>query len=293
MNPYYALKTITILIFSNFMACSAIKLEQDIITEPVEISLDPYVSRLVTVNAVAGNDTLRLLFDTGGGKTFIGPDAAHRLGCMPSGRSVGFRMTGETVESQYCHDISLSIGGVSFHHETIGVWDINKVLPEDLPRLDGILSLKTFQDQPFTLDLSSKRLILETKESLEDRTNTMTRLESRIATGPDGSELDIFLRGKIGHSDDGWFLFDSGNLDVVLVSQHLVNKKLIDSTASSGIWESELKLRNLSSVSIKFRTKKIIYDGALSEKFIRKWVFTFDISNNGVWVSPVENASSE
>ena len=291
MNPYFTLKLIVILISSIFIACSAIESDQIVIKESIEISLNPYVGRLVTVNALAGDDTLKLLFDTGGGETYIIPDVANRLGCTPSGRSVGFRMSGEMVESQYCHDISLSIGGVSFQHETIGVWDINNVLPEGLPRLDGILSLKTFINQPFTIDLSSKRLILETKESLEDRTNKMTRLESRIATGPDGSELTIFLLGKV--RDFGWFLLDSGNLDVVLVSQHLAKKILLDTTASSNIWESELQLRNLSSVSTRFRTKDIIYDGALSEEFMRKWIFTFDLSINAVWVSPVENSSSK
>ena len=188
-------------------ACSAIESDQEITKEPIEISLNPYVSRLVTVDALVGHETLKLLFDTGGVETSITPDVARRLGCIPSGRSVGFRMTGEMVESQYCHDISLSIGGVSFHHERIVVWDVNKILPEDLPRLDGILSLKTFLDQPFTIDLSSKHLILETKESLEDRTSTMTRLESRIATGPNGNELTIFLQGKIREFRNyGWFL---------------------------------------------------------------------------------------
>jgi hypothetical protein len=218
------------------------------------------------------------------------PDVANRLGCTPSGRSVGFRMSGEMVESQYCHNISFTISGISFHHKMIGVWDINSVLPKDFPRLDGILSLKTLKNHPFTLDLSSKRLIIETKKSIEDRTNNMTRLESRIATGPDGSQLTIFLKGKL--KDYGWFLLDSGNLDVVLVSQHLSNKIFIDSTVSSNVWESELKLTNLSSIAARFRTKKIIYDGALSEEFMRKWIFTFDISNNAVWVSPAENTIS-
>jgi len=284
MIPNCILKIFTILITVKFISCSAIDSEQDIIKEPIEISLNPYVGRLVTANALAGDDTLKLLFDTGGGETYIVPDVASRLGCSPSGRSVGFRMSGEMVESQHCYDISLSIGGLSFNHERIGVWDINKILPEGLPRLDGILSLKTFLNQPFTLDLYSKRLILETKESLEDRTNTMTRLESRIANGPDGSELNIFLHGKI--KDYGWFLLDSGNLDVVLVSPHLANKELNDSTASSNIWESDLKLSILSSVFTKFRTKEIIYDGALSEEFMRKWIFTFDLSINAVWLSP-------
>jgi len=294
MNPHYSSKTILILIFSGFIICSATESDQDLITEPVEISLNPYVGRLVTVNALAGDETLKLLFDTGGGKTYITPDAARRLSCKPSGRSIGFRMSGEIVESENCDGISLSVDGISFHHAYIGVWDINSILPEDLPRLDGILSLKTFQNQPFTLDLSTKRLILETKESLENRTKTMTRLESRIATGPAGGALTIFLRGEIRESEDyGWFLLDSGNLDAVIVSQHMVNNNITDSTASSVTWESEISLGNLSSVSVKFRTKEIIYDGALSEAFLRKWIFTFDLSNNAVWASPAENASSE
>lgn len=287
MKNYYALKILTILIPSIFLSCSVIETDQDIIKEPVEVSLNPYVSRLVTVNALVGDDTLKLLFDTGGGETFIGPDVAHRLGCNPSGRSIGFRMSGEMIESQYCHDISLSIGGISFHHDLIGVWDINSVLPKELPPLDGLLSLKTFLKQPFTIDLSSKLLILETKESLDHRIKTMTRLESRIATGPDGSELDIFLHGTIGEHD-GWFLLDSGNLDVVLISQHLDQNKSSDSKASTKIRESEFKLENFSSDLTRFRTKKIIYDGALSEEFMKKWIFTFDLFNNAVWISPVE-----
>jgi hypothetical protein len=287
MKKYYTLKIVMVLITCIFLSCSVIETDQNLINEPIEISLHPYVSRLVTVNAIAGEDTLKLLLDTGGGETFIGPEVAHRLGCKPSGRSIGFRMSGETIQSQYCRDISLSIGGVTFHHDMIGVWDINSILPEELPPLDGILSLKTFSKQPFTLDLSSNLLILETKESLKHRTKAMTRLESRIATGPDGSELSVFLHGKIGEYD-GWFLLDSGNLDVVLVSQYFVKNELSDTTSSNKIWESEFKFKNLSSELTRFRAKDIIYDGALSEEFIKKWIFTFDLFKNAVWISPVE-----
>ncbi|MEJ2543666.1 MAG: aspartyl protease family protein [Calditrichaceae bacterium] len=287
MKKYYTLKIVMVLSTCIFLSCSVIETDQNLINEPIKISLHPYVSRLVTVNAIAGEDTLKLLLDTGGGETFIGPEVAHRLGCKPSGRSIGFRMSGETIQSQYCRDISLSIGGVTFHHDMIGVWDINSILPEELPPLDGILSLKTFSKQPFTLDLSSNLLILETKESLKHRTKAMTRLESRIATGPDGSELSVFLHGKIGEYD-GWFLLDSGNLDVVLVSQYFVKNELSDTTSSNKIWESEFKFKNLSSELTRFRAKDIIYDGALSEEFIKKWIFTFDLFKNAVWISPVE-----
>jgi hypothetical protein len=287
MREYSPSRILAVLIPSIFLSCSVIETDQGIIKEPVEVSLNSYVSRLVTVNALVGDDTLKLLLDTGGGETSITPDVARRLGCNPSGRSIGFRMTGEMVESQYCHDISLSIGGISFHHDMIGVWDVNSVLPEELPPLDGLLSLKTFLKQPFTIDLSSRLLVFETKESLDHRTKTMTRLESRIATGPDGSELTVFLHGQIGEYE-GWFLLDSGNLDVVLVSQHLVSDKPSDSIASTDIWESEFKFNNLSSEVTRFRKKEMIYDGALSEEFMRKWTFTFDLSKNAVWIFPVE-----
>jgi hypothetical protein len=275
----------------NFVACSESESDIKNIPGPIEITLDPYVSRLVTVKAIVGADTLKLLFDTGGGETFICPDVAQRLNCNPSGRSIGFRMSGEKVISQYCHDVTLTIGGVSFNHDLIGVWDINSVLPKNLPRLDGILSLKTFYNQPFSLNLASKSLTLETKKSLIDRVRNMTPLRSRIATGPDGSELTLFLHGKI--QEFGWFLLDSGNLDAVLVAPYLDFDKTSDSTDTVDIWKSNFIFSDLSSLSTRFRTKDIIYDGALSEEFMRDWIFTFDLSSNSVWASSVATSLSE
>jgi hypothetical protein len=82
-------------------ALTPLSLQHEAISErpraPVVVDLVPYAGRLLTVRAVAGVDTLRLLFDTGGGRTLLVPDVAHRLGCIPSGRVVGFRMSGERV----------------------------------------------------------------------------------------------------------------------------------------------------------------------------------------------------
>lgn len=284
-HKYVLISLFLIYIFQ--ISCSGPKSVQENLKLPVDIPLNPYVSRLVTIDAVANSDTLHLLFDTGGGLTLIGPKIAKRLGCEPSGRSVGFRMTGDHVNYQICSDIVLNIGGIDFRHETIGVWDVNSVLPENLPPLDGILSLKTFSNQPFTLDLSNKRLILESEQSLSERVKNMSRLKSRIATGPDGSELTVFLHGMIKKA--GWFLLDSGNLDVVQVSPHLDFNSVGDSIISSNIWESEFMLDGLSPVLTRFRTKDIIYDGALSEKFMREWIFTFDLASNAIWISPIKN----
>jgi hypothetical protein len=252
--------------------------------EPIEVSLEPYVADLVTVRAITGSDTLKLILDTGGGATLIEPDVAGRLGLRPSGRGVGYRMSGEQAEFQYCPDVTLTIGGIPFTHESMAVWDLGSILPEGLPPVDGVLSLNTFQDQPFTLDLASKRLILETGQTLADRTKKMTRLRSRIATGVDGSELTVFLHGRI--RDPGWFLLDSCNLGSVIAAPHLGPYGTDDSVISPDTWEAELALDGLPPAQMLFRTEDIIYDGVLSEEYMRQWVFTFDLASNGVWVSP-------
>jgi hypothetical protein len=57
----------TIVVPATFLSRSANETDQDILNEPVEVSLNPYVSRLVTVKALGGDDTLKLLLDTGDG----------------------------------------------------------------------------------------------------------------------------------------------------------------------------------------------------------------------------------
>jgi len=255
-------------------ACTGLEDASDKGSAPVQVALNPYIGRLVTVDVVIEGDTARLIFDTGGGETMISPEAASRIGCIPTGRSVGFRMSGERIDVQLCHEVTISIGGLAFEHEELGVWDINAVLPEGVPSVDGVLSLKTFADQPFTLDLAAGSLTLETAASYRDRIRDMARLNSRLATGTDGDELDVFVRGEVDST--AWFLVDSGNLDVVQVAPHLGD--------SAGVWEHVLHVDGMPPVATSFRTRDIIYDGVLSEEFMREWLFSFDLASNEVWV---------
>jgi hypothetical protein len=90
----------------------------------------------------------------------------------------------------------------------------------------------------------------------------------------------VFVRGTV--DDTLWFLLDSGNLDVVQAAPHLRNRT---SSSSGAPWEAELTLDGLSGVRTMFRTRDIIYDGALSEEFLRLWVLAFDLSANAVWAA--------
>jgi len=254
-------------------ACTGFADTSDSGVAPVQVALNPYVGRLVTVDVLIEGDTARLIFDTGGGETIISPELARRIGCNPTGRSVGFRMSGERVDFQLCYAVAIAIGGLTFEHEELGVWDINAVLPEGVPPVDGVLSLKTFSAQPLTLDLGSGMLTLETAASYRDRIRDMARLNSRLATGPDGDELTVFVRGEVDAPE--WFLLDNGNLDVVQVAPHL--------GGSANVWEHVLHVDGMPPVATSFRTRDIIYDGVLSEAFMREWLFSFDLASNEVW----------
>ena len=79
---------------------------------------------------------------------------------------------------------------------------------------------------------------------------------------------------------------DSGNLDAILVSEEFADKNSVDSNKVSDINNGEFKLDGLSSHLVKYRAKNIIYDGALSEQFMREYIFTFDLSTNSIWACP-------
>ena len=248
---------------------------------PVIVPLEQYVGRLVTVTAIVDGDTAKLLLDTGGGQTLITPQLAEQLGCTPRGRSVGFRMSGERVEFARCDGVIVEIGGRRFEHPEIGVWDLMAILPEGLPLLDGVLALNTFADTPFTLDLDGRELTLETASSLEIRVRDMIPVRTRLATGPSGGDVTVFVHGVIDAS--GWFLIDTGNLDVVQVAQHLVGAtgpvpREVDSVT--------LTLTGLAPRETTIRIVDIIYDGALSEQLLRQWMWTFDLRAGGVWAAP-------
>jgi hypothetical protein len=175
---------------------------------PVEVALALYFRELRTVQVTSGRDTLRLLLDTGGGHTLVTPEAAHRLGCEPFGRSVGHRMSGERVEFQWCNDIRLLVRDVPLAAARVAVFDLGAVLPPELPSLDGLLSLKSFADHVVTIDMARDRMssmALGRNETsspdVSDRVlqhHISTPLDSRGAAGSYAANLDTCEAGSPG-----------------------------------------------------------------------------------------------
>jgi hypothetical protein len=250
---------------------------------PVTVSLRKYQGLLRSVRLTVAGDSVDVLFDTGGGWTLISPRLAERTSCRPTGRNVGFRMTGERLDVPHCSN------ELHFAYDTwrsrvdAGVFDLMKLLPGDWPPLDGVISLKTFSGRAITLDLGHDRLIIETPSSFSSRIAMMTPIRSRIATGDDGSSLVLFVSATIGGSEY-WLEFDSGNLDAVLLAPHTARAAGV----AAGEQGSDIALTLAPAVTVtsKARSREMIYDGALNASVIGSRIFTIDLATGRAWVSP-------
>lgn len=255
---------------------------------PVEVSLDPYFRQLTTVQVTSGSQSLTLLLDTGGGQTLITPEAAGRLGCVPFGMRTGYRMSGERVVFQRCESIPLRIGGVPLNAPEVGVFDLMALLPPELPKLDGVLSLDSFDGLVVTIELPN-RLILESAGSAAPRRGLMTALTARRATGEGGNALTVFLaadapRGPL------WMLLDSGNLVGAILSPAAVSQLGVapSSIQAEGdtrfIADMPLRVRGLEALVGRVVVSDLIHDGALGADFMARGRVMFDLRDERLWV---------
>ena len=254
---------------------------------PSVVSLDPYIGRLVTMNASVNGIEATMLFDTGGGVTAVTPNLAKRVDCDPHGKTVGHRMSGERVEFQKCGPQSMSIGASNSDAE-LYVFDLMALLPNDWPALDGIISLPNFIDHPFTLDLEKQQLILETKSSFQSRIANAHAADVRLKRDP-GGEVTVFVRVE-ALAGDLWFLLDSANLDHVLVSPTAMEQLGVFNDENVTVqpdseFTGNFTIAGVGSVSADARVRDIIYDGAFNEAVMRRYLITFDLQTERAWFS--------
>lgn len=251
---------------------------------PVEVPLAPYFRELRTVRVVSGADTLSLLLDTGGGHTLVTPAVAQRLGCEPFGRSVGHRMSGEQVEFQWCAGVQLQLEEVNLSSGLLAVFDLAAVLPPELPRLDGVLALKSFTDRVVTFDFAGNRLILESTRSADARRSAHRPLRVRLATGADGSSLTIFVAAS-AEPEPIWLLVDSGNLIGTMLSPDGARQLQVPDAGRDHPTpiEVDLQLIGLPRTPTSALIRDIIYDGVLGANFFFSNVFTLDLRDHEPW----------
>lgn len=241
------------------------------------IRLTDYYKGLKTTEVAIGNKSYCFLFDTGGGETFVSPEIVNELGKQEYGCSTGIRMTGEKVVYTRADSVCFQMGNIRLLHEVVGVWDVMSVLPKEFKRIDGIISLKTFQNMYLTIDLQGNKLVVEDKKTYSKRTQGMKLLNCKFANGCNGEELNILTQVKY-KGNYYWFLFDSGNIDALIMSDKCASTK----------GNKSLKAHDficLDGMEDQVQKRDIIYNGVLNYEIISKRIYTINFKEKKVWVS--------
>lgn len=238
----------------------------------VSIALTPYFRDLRTVRVHVGADTLAFLLDTGGGATLLTPSVAHRIGCRPYGRDVGYRMTGEPVVFRRCDSLTFRLSSWSRHLAPVAVFDVNALLPPELPRVDGVLALDTFRGQVLTVDWPGERLIVH------DPNSSAAALQAagvpiRPATGESGRMLTVAVK-IAGRRGPLWFLIDSGNLQGTLIDSMLQQDSLLVAGPDSLV---ELRVGARTPVRVRVRSGRFILDGVLGTDYLQRGPVVLDL----------------
>jgi hypothetical protein len=256
-------------------------------TAPVVVPLHPVAgTRLRAVRVQIAGDSADFLFDTGNGTTLIAKDLAERVGCTPVARTVGFRMTGERVGGFGCEDVRYELAGMRATARA-GVVDMAALLGGDAHGLRGVLSLQAFAGHTVTLDLAHDRLIVETPASAAARTRTMRELVARLATGPSGADLDLFVGVPAGvgpRATTPWLEWDSGHQAPTFLAPHAA--ALLGVRDSVPRADAVLTLGG-TPVTAPAVVKDVIYDGVLSAGLLERAVWTADLARGRLWVSDV------
>ncbi|MHA1544092.1 MAG: hypothetical protein ACTSU8_03050 [Alphaproteobacteria bacterium] len=248
-------------------------------TSPVQLKLEKYAGELKIIKLAKDGQVLSFLYDTGGGYTVLDASFAETFGCIPFGKTIGFRMTGEQVESQNCNPVTLDFGEISVEISP-KVMDINSFLPDGLPKLAGLISLQTFQDRLITIDYEEGLVTIDTPESFAARTMDMTEIPLKVTNEKNGESVTMFTQ-VLETPEPLWFCLDSGNLRSVLVAPYAAEL---------------LGLENNGPLSLQIAGKAyettgevmdIIYDGALDVRFFKAHVIALDLKNSRAWVKRI------
>lgn len=251
---------------------------------PQELVLHPYVGRLRFLEA-ASPAGARLLFDTGGGLTFLAPDVADSLHCIAYSRLTALRMSGERFDVDSCGAVQLRFGALEVRPNT-AVLDLMKVLPQGLPHLDGLASLQTFDGHVVTLDLA-RGLLSVAGSTPTARTDHMRRIAIRLSRPFAGAGLDVFVRVS-GSRGPLWFELDSGNLDPVILSTRIIDQldlspDEVGALAGGSTVAVSLSLDGLGPAIVHARAADIIYDGVLSAEFLERMTLVLDLDRSLAW----------
>lgn len=257
---------------------------------PIEITKYGHIEIKAKVNNVEGT----FILDTGAGINVITKTFASKLGKikMQDGSFTGFRATGESLDMKLYTINNLEIGDLHERNSTFTILDA------DLGKIDGLISLTCFREQPFTIDFANKKFYLESSRSLIRREQNGKVI--RIQLDDDrGVSVDMFTKVRVNNKLTLQISLDSGAGFNVFRFNAAYMKSLIGDTTNIKQYNKQGSLNanttnnlyladlnnltlydnpsiNVHDIKVSF-LKSLIYDGITSINWLGNCI-TIDVS---------------
>jgi hypothetical protein len=247
------------------------------------LTLTPYqTAGHRTVQASVGGQTLPFIFDTGGGVTLITPALAEAAGCTPIGRLVGYRMRGERVDFGRCDGVVPRAAGATLTDRTVGVFDINALLPPDWPALGGLITLASFEGRLVTVDLAGGEV-----RAAPSPAPAADAVRMNVVRQASGFSLVVLIPSPTP-TGDLWLELDTGSSAPLLLAPHAAKMLGVETTQKGDgppVFEAaSLSLPGVGRVQTPGAVVDMIYDGNIGAPLIERFIWELDLAHERVRV---------
>lgn len=256
---------------------------------PFELTNEGHIIVKGKINGVEGN----FIFDTGAGMTVISKKYALKINGLTKQEAgfTGLRETGEKLTIDLYQGKLLTLDSFIEDKPVMGVLDV------DFGPYDGLISLKSFKNQPFTIDYEHKEITFETFSSLAhiEKKGRIIPIQMDIFRD---KTVDVFAYFKVNDKLTLQLLIDGGaGKDVYFINTNYLEALGVDTlNAKKRYKQSEFNhnekvtvymaaIQSITAKSqpeIKVQNVKasfipgLIYDGKVSLNWIGKQI-TFDL----------------
>jgi hypothetical protein len=168
---------------------------------PLEVLPSGHIVVKATVNGVEG----RFIFDTGAGMNLLTKKFAQRVNGLTKqdGRFTAFRAIGDRLDVELYTAKSITLGTFVTNSTALTVYE------GEIGGFDGLISLTAFKQQPFTLDLRNRQLVVETPASLAKRRQSGNGIPLLVGNAQ-GQTVDISAYFRVNDKLTLLFPLDSG-----------------------------------------------------------------------------------
>jgi hypothetical protein len=249
--------------------------------------------KTLLVPVTVGTETVPFALDTGAGLELVSKPLCEKMGCVPAGRYIGRRMSGQSIEVPLARLPALSFGPITRRDVIVGVLDWEE-FGEDAP-LRGLISLRLLEKFPFTVDYAGGRIVLEDEASLARR--AAAGVATTVRVDRDSATVAAFLPVSLPRGATALMEIDSGSGSLILDDSYMARlgvsadaagvRKAVGEdesghpfvrrfTALAGpVSPSGAESMPQSDVPVMFQ--RIIYDGLVGDAFLSRYTVTYDL----------------